>query len=325
MKLASLRNGSRDGELVVVSRDLLRMARAGDIAPTLQAALEEWPSTAPRLLERFDALQRGTIGGEAFSEAAALSPLPRAYQWLDGGAYAAHKERMRPGGDIPEWFARETSMYQGCSDGFLAPTENIAHADAAWGVDYEAEIAVITDSVPYGVTEAAAGDHIALVMLVNDVSLRNLTRNELDKGFGFVHSKPLSSFSPVAVTPDELGSAWKGYRLHGRVRSSVNGALRGDPDAGEASFGFEHLISYCAKTRRLGPGTIVGGGTVANFDRARGTSCIAEQRAIERSEFGEPRTPFLAFGDRVRIEMLDEHGKSIFGAIDQQVAPLTAR
>jgi fumarylacetoacetate (FAA) hydrolase len=321
MKLATLRNGRPDGELVVVSRDLTRLTRVSDIAPTLQAALDDWPRARPRLAERFDRLMRGSAPGEPFDERQALSPLPRAYQWLDGGVHLAHQQRMRHG-QVPEWFARETSMYQGCSDGFLAPTDDIVHADTAWGIDYEAEVAVITDAVPYGISEAEAGNFIALVMLVNDVSLRNLIADELGKGFGFVQSKPATAFSPVAVTPDELGTSWTDWRLHGRVRSSVNGTLCGDPDAGEMSFGFEHLIAYCAKTRSLAAGTIVGAGTIANVDATHGTACIAETRAIETDRFGEPKTPYLAFGDRVRIEMLDATGQSIFGAIDQRVAEL---
>jgi fumarylacetoacetate (FAA) hydrolase len=322
MKLASLRNGRRDGELAVVSRDLTRMARVHDLVPSLQAALDDWAIVRPQLQERYEHLMSAADSGEPFDPQAALSPLPRAYQWCDGGAYRAHHERMRPGEPVPAWFEYETSMYQGASDGFLAPTADIEHADLAWGIDYEAEVAVITDDVPYGVSEAEAGKHIALVMLVNDVSLRNMIRGELAKGFGFVRSKPASAFSPVAVTPDELGTAWHANRLHGRVRSSVNGALRGDPDAGDMSFGFEHLIAYCAKTRSLGAGTIVGGGTIANADTARGTSCIAEIRSIETSEHGTATIPYLAFGDRVRIEMLDDRGESIFGAIDQRVTPV---
>jgi fumarylacetoacetate (FAA) hydrolase len=320
MKLATLRNDTRDGELVVVSKDLARMTRVSDIAPTLQHALDRWAAVAPRLQERSDHLARGSAPSETFDPQAALSPLPRAYQWLDGGAYYVHQERMRAGAPIPDWVVKETSMYQGVSDAFLAPTDDIAHADESWGIDYEAEVAIITDAVPYGVSEANAGSHVMLVMLVNDVSLRNLMAHEFVKNFGFVHSKPASAFSPVAVTPDELGDAWRDNRLHLRLRSSVNGVLRGDPDAGEMAFGFEHLIAYCAKTRALSAGTIVGGGTVANRDIARGTSCIAERRSIETLESGAPRTPYLTSGDEVRIEMLDANGDSIFGAIDQRVA-----
>jgi len=321
MKLATLRNGRRDGELVVVSRDLTRMARVAGIAPTLQAALDDWSRTRPLLQARYERLTAGDEPGEPFDQRAALSPLPRAYQWADGGVYLAHQQRMRPEG-VPAWFASETSMYQGGSDGFLAPTDDIVHADTAWGIDYEAEVAVITDDVPYGTPEADAGRFIALLMLVNDVSLRNLIPAELGKGFGFFHSKPATAFAPVAVTPDELGAAWTNWRVHGRVRSTINGELWGEPDAGEMSFGFEHLIAYCAKTRSLAAGTIIGAGTIANADVARGFSCIAERRSVEASQSGAATTPYLAFGDRVHIEMLNEQGESIFGAIDQRVAEL---
>lgn len=325
MKLATWRNGRRDGELVVVSRDLTRMIRVPSIAPTLQAALDNWSTTRLSLQACADRLEEGAGDSEPFDSSAALSPLPRAYQWLDGGAYYMHQKRMRRGRPMPDWIAHETSMYQGLSDGFLAPTDDIVHGDDAWGIDYEAEVAIITDAVPYGVSEAEAGNHVALVMLANDVSLRNLIPTELAKGFGFVHSKPASAFSPVAVSPDELGISWRNNRLFGRVRSFVNGALCGDPDAGEMAFGFEHLIAYCAKTRTLGAGTIIGGGTIANADVARGTSCIAERRSIEATESGVEQTPYLKFGDVIHIEMFDAHGASIFGAIHQRVSQLGGR
>ncbi|MGE5147064.1 MAG: fumarylacetoacetate hydrolase family protein [Candidatus Eiseniibacteriota bacterium] len=323
MKLATLRSTKPDGELVVVSRDLTKMVRVADMAPTLQAALDDWARLRPRLEERYRRLVAGDEPrAEPFDPRRAHSPLPRAYQWCDGSVFAAHMERMA------EWiqkpvdprFYDEPFMYQGASDAFLAPTEDIPAVTEDWGVDYESEVAIITDAVPYGVPAEQAGAHIALVMICNDVSLRNLIPPELSKGFGFIQSKPASAFSPVAVTPDELGAAWRDFRVHLPLRSHVNGALFGDPDAGQMIFGFDRLVAHAAKTRPLSAGTIVGSGTVANVDVARGTSCITERRVIETLEHGSPRTPFLHFGDRVRIEMLDAGGRSIFGAIEQTVA-----
>jgi fumarylacetoacetate (FAA) hydrolase len=321
MKLATLRNGKPDGELTIVSRDLARCARASDIAPTLQAALDDWAALRPRLEERSRAVNQGA-GGEPFDQARALSPLPRAYQWCDGSVYEAHMQRMAKWiGKPPEPHFREQPwMYQGASDGFLAPTEDIPAASEDWGIDYEGEIAVITTQVPYGASPARAGACITLVMACNDVSLRNLIPPELAKGFGFVQSKPASAFSPVAVTLDELGNAWRDFRLHGRLRSHVNGVLFGDPDAGAMVHGFDRIVAHAAKTRALSTGSILGGGTVANEDPARGTSCITERRVLETFATGKPVTPFLRFGDRVRIEMMDDTGQSIFGAIDQKVA-----
>jgi len=322
MKLATLRGRGPDGELVVVSRDLTRMARVGDIAPTLQAALDDWRQVKPLLAIRYHALIEGKeSGAELFDPTGAHSPLPRAYQWCDGSVFPAHNERMAKwiNKPIDPRYYEEPWMYQGASDAFLTPTDPIPGVSEDWGIDYEAEIAVVTDAVPYGVTEQAAGAHIALVMLANDVSLRNLIPAELSKGFGFVQSKPASAFSPVAVTPDELGSAWRDWRLHLRLRSFVNGILFGDPDAGEMIHGFDKLISYVAKTRSLAPGSIIGSGTVANSDPARGTSCIAERRVVETLEHGSPKTPFLRFGDHVKLEMFDLNGQSIFGAIEQGV------
>ncbi len=322
MKLATLRTSRPDGELVVVSRDLKRMRRVSDIAPTLQAALDDWGRAKLLLAARHQALVEGKdSAAEAFDPARTHSPLPRAYQWCDGSVFSAHMERMakwikKP---IDPLYYDEPWMYQGASDAFLAPTDPIPGVSEDWGIDYEAEVVVVTDAVPYGVKEQAAGAHIALVMLANDVSLRNLIPPELSKGFGFVQSKPASAFSPIAVTPDELGGAWRDNRLHLRLRSFVNGVLFGDPDAGEMIHGFDRLISYVAKTRALSPGSIIGSGTVANSDLARGTSCITERRVIETLEHGSPKTPFLRFGDRVKLEMLDQNGHSIFGAIEQEV------
>ncbi len=321
MKLATLRSARPDGELVVVSRDLARMTRAADIAPTLQAALDDWSAIRPRLAERYEALMAGQAPAEPFDPALAHSPLPRAYQWCDGSVYIAHTERMSKWikKEVDPRYTTEPWMYQGASDGFLAPRDDIPAVDEAWGIDYEGEIAVITDAVPYGVPVAQAGAHVALVMLANDVSLRNLMAAELSKGFGFVQTKPASAFSPVCATPDELGAAWRDSRLHLPLRSWVNGKRFGDPDAGEMVHGFDRLIAHTAKTRALSAGSIIGSGTVASRDPKRGVSCLQEQRVIEALEFGEAKTPFLHFGDRVRIEMLDEAGQSVFGAIEQTV------
>ena len=322
MKLATLRNGRPDGRLVLVSRDLDSMCPADDIAPTLQAALDDVGVTWPALLDRSDKLNARRVSTvEPFDTSRALSPLPRAYQWCDGSVYPAHMERMCRWRDMPlqEDFTVEPYMYQGASDGFLAPTEDIPAVSEDWGIDYEAEIAIVTHEVPYGVPTASAPAHIALVLLCNDVSLRNLIPSELAKGFGFVQSKPASSFSPVAVTPDELGDAWRNCRLHRPLLSDVNGERFGDPDAGAMAHGFDRLISHAAKTRRLAAGTLIGSGTVASSDPARGTSCIIERRILEILRNGTARTPFLRFGDRVRIEMLDGAGRTIFGAIDQKV------
>jgi fumarylacetoacetate (FAA) hydrolase len=322
MKVATLRSTRPDGELVIVSRDLKRMVRAADIAPTLQAALDDWAAIRPKLASRFEALEAGReTKAEPFDPSRAHSPLPRAFQWVDGSVYRGHSERMakwsgRPVN--PRWY-QEPWMYQGASDAFLAPTDDIPGVSEDWGIDYEGEIAVITDAVPYGAKPEQAGPRIALVMIANDVSLRNLIGPELEKGFGFVQSKPASAFSPVAATPDEFGASWREWRLHRPLVSAVNGEKYGDPDAGEMQHGFDQLIAHAAKTRALSPGTIIGSGTVASMDEARGTSCLAERRVIESLKHGKPVTPFLRFGDRVRLEMFDESGKSIFGAIEQTV------
>jgi len=334
MKLASLKHG-RDGRLVVVSRDRERMADATSIAPTLQAALDDWRNVAPKLQDLSDALNAGEITGEAFDETLCASPLPRAYQWADGSAYVNHVELVRKarGAEMPPSFWEDPLMYQGGSDAFLGPRDDIPVADISWGVDFEAEIAVITDDVPMGVTEEDAGAHIKLLMLVNDVSLRNLIPAELAKGFGFFQSKPSSAFSPIALTPDELGEAWDGGKVHLPLRSWLNGTLFGCPDAGtDMTFSFPRLIAHAARTRPLGAGTIIGSGTVSNRDPDGGPgrpiseggvgySCIAEMRMVEKILTGEMKTPFMAYGDTVRIEMLDEAGNSLFGAIEQTVVP----
>ncbi len=334
MKLASLRKGGRDGTLILVSRDLSRAVAVPEIARTLQQALDAWAETEPRLRAVAERLEAGPLDGEfPFDAEACASPLPRAYQWADGSAYVNHVELVRKarGAEMPPSFWTDPLMYQGGSDSFLGPREPIRLATEEWGIDFEAEIAVITDDVPMGIAEAAALPHVKLLMLVNDVSLRSLVPGELAKGFGFFQSKPSSAFSPVAVTPDELGPAWREGKLHRPLRSWLNGELFGEPDAGtDMTFAFPRLIAHAARTRPLAAGTIIGSGTVSNRDPdggpgrpvaegGRGYSCIAEQRTVETIRHGAARTPFLRFGDRVRIEMPDAEGRSIFGAIDQVV------
>jgi len=334
VRLATLAEGGRDGTLVLVSRDLSRAVRVPEVAPTLQKALDDWEETEPRLREVAERLEAGQLSGEfPFDPARCRSPLPRAYQWADGSAYVNHVELVRRarGAEMPPSFWTDPLMYQGGSDSFLGPTEDIALADEAWGIDFEAEIAVVTGDVPMGTPAERALRHVRLLMLVNDVSLRNLIPQELAKGFGFFQSKPSSAFSPVAVTPDELGDAWRDGKVHLPLRSWLNGELFGWPDAGvDMTFSFAELIAHAAKTRPLGAGSIVGSGTVSNRDPdggpglpvaegGRGYSCIAEQRMVETIRHGAPKTPFLRFGDRVRIEMLDGAGRSIFGAIEQRV------
>jgi fumarylacetoacetate (FAA) hydrolase len=330
MKLASLKAG-RDGRLVVVSRDLARCAPAEGVAPTLQAALESWTEAEPRLRALAEDLESGHIEGQRFDQTACASPLPRAYQWLDGSAYVTHVELVRKarGAELPERFWSDPLMYQGASDGFVGPRDPIEAVSEDWGIDLEAEVAVITDRVPMATPAARAGEHIKLVLLVNDVTARALIPGELAKGFGFVHGKPASAFSPVAVTPDELGGAWRGHRVHLRLLSHINGVPLGRPDAGvDMTFDFAQLVEHAATTRHLAAGSIIGSGTVAN-DAARdqnstvGSSCLAEGRMLETLWYGAPRTPWLKFGDRVRIEMLDGDGRSIFGAIDQAVVRYT--
>lgn len=319
MKLASRKSG-RDGELVVVDRDLTICISVPRIASTLQAALDDWDRIAPRLTDVYDQLNLGMAdGSERFDAAACAAPLPRAYQWADGSAYVTHVELVRKarGATMPESFWTDPLMYQGGSDSLVGPTDPILAADEAWGIDFEGEVAVITDDVPMGTTET--DPHIKLAMLANDVSLRNLIPAELAKGFGFFQSKPATAFSPVAVTPDELGSAWRDAKVHLPLLVFRNGEPFGAPEAGEdMTFDFAKLIAHAARTRQLGAGTIIGSGTVSNRDGKRGSACIAERRMLETLALGAPQTPFLRFGDRVRIEMHHE-GRSIFGVIDQTV------
>lgn len=335
MKLATLRNGARDGRLVVVSRDLTRATDAGAIAPTLLTALDDWARVAPRLEALAAQLEIDAVPTERFREHDALSPLPRAFQWLDGSAYVNHVELVRKarGAEMPPRFWTDPLMYQGGSDAFLAPREPIWVADEAFGVDFEGEIAVIVDDVPMGASRETAAAAIVLILLVNDVSLRNLIPSELAKSFGFLQSKPSSAFSPVAVTPTELGPAWDGGKLHLPLRVSRNGAPFGLANAGvDMTFDFPALIAHASRTRALSTGTIIGSGAVSNrgadggpgraiADGGLGYSCLAEIRMAETLLAGAAKTPFMRFGDTVRIEMRDAGGRSIFGAIEQSVEP----
>jgi len=338
MKLATLKDGSRDGQLVVVSRDLKKYAAVPGIAKTLQAALDNWDELAPRLSSTYQELNMGNVPEPLdFDQEKCASPLPRSFQWADGSAYVNHVELVRKarGAEMPETFWTDPLMYQGGSDSFLGPREDILMAqDEGWGIDFEAEVAIITGDVPMGAAALDAGKYVRLVMLVNDVSLRGLIPGELGKGFGFFQAKPSSAFSPVAVTPDELGDAWREGKVHLPLKSSLNGQKFGVPNAGiDMTFNFPKLIAHAAKTRPLGAGAIIGSGTVSNkLDGAPGKpvneggvgySCIAEIRMIETIQQGEAKTPFMKFGDRVRIEMADEHGDDIFGAIEQKVVQYT--
>lgn len=332
MKLATLKDSTRDGRLVVVSRDLTRCSEVGHIARTLQAALDDWAHIAPRLERVAEGLETGSQPTIRFHEHDAASPLPRAYQWADGSAYVNHVELVRKArnADMPDSFWSDPLMYQGGSDSFLGPRDPILAADEAWGIDMEGEVAVIVDDVPMGASVEEARAAIRLAMLVNDVSLRGLIPAELAKSFGFFQSKPSSSFSPVAVTPGELGDAWDGGKLHLPLLVSLNGKAFGRANAGiDMTFDFGQLVAHAAKTRPLVAGSIIGSGTVSNkldggpgkpvSDGGAGYSCIAEVRTIETIASGAPKTPFMKFGDIVRIEMKDKTGHSIFGAIEQTV------
>ena len=326
MKLATLKDGTRDGQLMVVARDLKTAQLADGVARTLQRALDDWTFIAPQLEAIYLDLNHGR-GRRSFDfePANCMAPLPRAFQWADGSAYVNHVELVRKarGAEMPASFWEDPLMYQGGSDDFLGPMDDIVLAHEEWGIDFEAEVAVITGDVKMGATPDEAHQQIRLLTLANDVSLRNLIPPELAKGFGFFQSKPATAFSPVAVTPDELGEAWKGGKVHLPLRSTWNGRLVGQPDAGvDMVFNFAQLIAHLCKTRNARAGSIIGSGTVSNKDASKGYSCIAEQRCLETIEFGQPVTQFMRFGDTIRIEMLDEKGKSIFGAIEQKVARL---
>jgi fumarylacetoacetate (FAA) hydrolase len=336
MKLASLKHG-RDGRLVVVSRDLARAADASAVAPTLRAALDDWRGAEPRLIEIADALEAGRIAHVPFDPEQCAAPLPRSFGWADGSAYVNHVALVRRarGAELPDSFWSDPLMYRGASDGFLGPHDPLPVSDLAWGIDLEAEVAVVVSDVPQGATPGEARDAIRLVMLLNDPSYRNLIAAELAKGFGFLQTKGPTTFSPVAVTPDELGSAWDGGKVSLPLLSFINGVPFGRPNAGvDMTFDFPTLIAHAVKTRPLHAGAIIGSGTVSNRDPDGGPgrpvgeggvgySCIAEIRSVETIRLGAPKTPFLSFGDRVRIDMLDSNGRSIFGAIDQEVTRYT--
>ena len=328
MKLATYKDGSRDGQLVVVSRDLSTAHYATGIANRLQAVLDDWNFLSPQLQDLYDALNQGKARHAfPFDPQQCMAPLPRAYQWADGSAYINHVElvRLARNAEVPANYYTEPLMYQGGSDDFLGPCDDVLCADEAWGIDFEAELAVITGDIPMRCAPERALDGIRLIMLANDWSLRHLVPDELAKSFGFLQSKPATAFSPVAATPDELGPAWRGGRLHLPLHSGWNGRLVGQVDAGpEMSFHFGQLIAHVAKTRCLRAGSIVGSGTVSNKDWAQGYSCVAEKRAIETIESGAPQTAFMQFGDTIRIDMTGPDGASVFGAIEQRVAPLPA-
>jgi fumarylacetoacetate (FAA) hydrolase len=324
MKLGSLKEGGRDGTLIVVSRDLTRAVRATGVAATLQQALEDWSNIAPRLNALAEALEADTADGSFDLDMQALAaPLPRAYEFVDGSAYLPHVERVRRarGAEVPESFYTDPLMYQATSAGFHGPRDPVKVVSEDYGIDLEAEIVVITDDVPMAVTPEQAAERIQLVGLVNDVSLRNLIPGELAKGFGFLQSKPRSALSPVFVTPDELGDAWRGNKLHLPLVTHINGQWFGAPEAGEdMQFDFAQLLAHAAKTRPLSAGTIVGSGTVSNVARAAGSACIAERRVIEKIDEGAIRTGFMRFGDRVRMQaMLPDGREGPFGVIEQRV------
>jgi fumarylacetoacetate (FAA) hydrolase len=326
MKLATLKDGSRDGQLVVVSRDLASAHFAAGIATTMQQLLDDWNFISPQLEDLYATLNGGKARHAfAFDPRQCMAPLPRAHQWADGSAYLNHVELVRKarGAEVPASFYEDPLMYQGGSDDFLGPCDDAVFGSAEWGIDFESEMAVVTGDVDMGTTPEAALESVRLVMLVNDWSLRNLIPAELAKGFGFLQSKPATAFSPVAATLDELGVAWQGGRVHLSLHSTWNGRTVGQTQAGpEMTFHFGQLIAHVAKTRRLRAGSIIGSGTVSNKDWAQGYSCVAEKRAIETIESGAPQTAFMQFGDTIRIEMSDLAGQSLFGAIDQRVAPL---
>lgn len=323
MKLATLRNGSRDGQLIVVNRNLTQAVAVPKIAATLQGALDDWSRVSPQLQAVAAALDKGELSAASpFNQQWAMAPLPRAYHWVDGSAYVNHVELVRKarGAQMPASFWTDPLVYQGGSDDFLGPQQDVPVADEGFGIDLEGEVAVVTDDVPMGMNSHRAAEHIKLIMLVNDWSLRNLIPAELAKGFGFYQSKPATSFSPVAVTPDELGGAWDGGKANLPLTVRINDQLFGEPQAGvDMTFDFPRLIEHITRTRNARAGTIVGSGTVSNYDRSRGSACLAEKRTLEQMATGSPVTPFLKFGDRVRIEMFDAAGSSIFGAIDQRV------
>jgi fumarylacetoacetate (FAA) hydrolase len=322
MKLATLRDGTRDGALVVVRHDGAAFVRADDVARTLQAALDAWTSTEPGLRALAQRLDAGALKGEPLDVRQLHAPLPRAYEWVDGSAYLNHVRLVRKarGAEPPPTLETDPLVYQGGSGVLLGPTEDLLLPDPDWGLDFESEVVVVLGDVPLGTRAADAHQYVRLITQCNDVSLRNLVPDELAKGFGFFQSKPATAFGPFAVTPDALGSAWQDGRAHVRVRSTLNGKVVGDTDAGpEMHFSFFQLLEHVAKTRAFTAGTLLGSGTVSNANRARGISCLAEQRMIETIEQGKPRTPFLRAGDQIDVETLDSKGTSLFGRLSQTV------
>jgi fumarylacetoacetate (FAA) hydrolase len=325
MKLGTLKNDTRDGILIVVSQDLTRAAKVSDICATMQGALDNWDQIEPLLQKVYSKLNAHTHPDIfQLNTHDLMAPLPRAYQWADGSAYVTHVELVRKarGAELPESFWHDPLMYQGGSDNFIGPNDPILAETEEYGIDFEAELVVITDDVPMTINSTDAIKHIKMIGLVNDVSLRNLIPNEISKFFGFFQSKPACSFAPVFVTPDELGLHWRDGKVHLPVRSTLNDTLFGQPNAGvDMTFNFPQLLAHAARTRKLGAGTIIGSGTVANKDPACGSSCIAEKRMREKIEFGEAKTPFLEFENKIKIEVLDDNHHSIFGAIEQSVQP----
>ncbi|HET6346538.1 MAG TPA: fumarylacetoacetate hydrolase family protein [Myxococcota bacterium] len=322
MKLGTLRDGSRDGQLIVVRRDHRAYCRATDVAPTLQAALDDWERAEASLRAIARKLETGDVASEPLDVARLHAPLPRAYEWVDGSAFINHIVLVRKarGAEPPPGLETDPLVYQGGSGALLAPTDPIRLADPAWGLDFESEVVAILGDTPQGTVAGEAHRHVRLLTLANDVTLRNLVPNELAKGFGFFCSKPATAFGPLAITPDELGPAWREGRVHLRLRTYYNGELAGDPDAGpEMHFSFFDLVAHITKTRAFTAGTLLGSGTISNADRTRGISCLAERRTLETLDTGKPVTPFMKAGDRVEIEMLDASGASLFGRISQQV------
>ncbi len=323
MKLGSLKAGGRDGALVMVDSSLERAVTVAEISGTLQHALENWDELAPKLEIVYDNLNANKLKGAFALELEAMgSPLPRSYQFLDGSAYLVHVERVRKarGAEMPPSFLTDPLMYQAVSDGFMGPVDPIPVASEESGIDFESEVGVIVDDVPMGIAPDAVEKHIKLLALINDVSLRNLIPAELGKGFGFMAGKPRSALSPVAVTPDELGKAWHDGKVHRPLITHLNGELFGEPECGvDMQFSFFDLVAHAAQTRPLAAGTLIGSGTIANQDESKGSSCLAERRVLEIIKTGQASTPFMSFGDRVRIEMTDDHGKDIFGAIEQVI------
>lgn len=323
MKLASINNGTRDGQLVVVTKDLTKAVAVSEIAITMQEALDQWETKEALLKEVYEKLNAGKLSNTIdFTTAKVMAPIPRAYHWADGSAYVTHVELVRKArnAELPASFWTDPLMYMGASDAFIGATDDIEIEDAAWGIDFESEVAVITDDVPPGVSAEEALKHIKLITILNDVSLRNLIPAELGKQFGFYQSKPWTAFAPVVVTPDELAGDWKEGKLHLPLHSTLNGTLVGSPNAGvDMTFNFGQLVAHAAKTRSLMAGTVIGSGTVANQGSPTGSSCLAEVRCLETIKDGKPSTPFMQFGDRIEIEMMDKEGKSIFGRINQVV------